>query len=372
MKALLTAILALVSFAITAAAQVKVADANDGAAIQCASVFDTDNTLIGLTDKHGLLPKTGHCKTIVVRHISYEPAVVKLAEVVDGVIRLTPRQIELGEVAVYAPKYKHQRIKGYYRLYSTTGNDIVQKNSIEEGNLLWMMPIEKGKTIEPKIYTVRKYTATIENSDTTYRFQEKNNDNYSLLATISLALRSGSVRDADWTKGLDHDSEADTLSGKYYPIAIHRRIGNTDYYQHDQLANNKDHTLSFAMLKLLGWNVDFTTWMTSLTYQTDSLDRRGNITNSCTNFGGRATGKMYRKHYGGKEADQNIILEVYYYDLQYMTTDEAKADKKIKRYGKIEIPANAPQYDYISNKLIERSIASKDKSLPENSDEERM
>lgn len=340
-------------------AQIRVVDIRDNIGVQAASVYDAHNNLLGLTNPKGLLPDTKGAKEIMVRHISYDVVKVKLGDVKDGMIKLTPREVPIDEFVVMAPKHTREKVDGYYRVYTSGGNDSVNTNVIEEGWVQWMLPLNsKDKTVSPKIMKVCKYEQRKDSNGESYEMHQKSDDTYNLLALFYLDLTTGSVRDRDWAKKLNFDADADTLQGQYWPQTFYKRMGDhSEFYQHDLLANNKDHTLSFTLLKLFGWNIDFHTALQASTYATDTTadKKNGKLYYSTLNFIGTANGGKYKKRYGGKEAELSIEIEIFYYGWQYMTDEEVKNEKKARKQQTFTIPPCAPPYDPSAEELIRKA-----------------
>jgi hypothetical protein len=99
-------------------AQIKVIDEINRQPLVSVTITGTSGAFIGLTDAKGFLPSGAYKEAkISLRHVAYKTRNLKMKEVKDSAITLTPNIQQITEVMVKGPKITYLQLRGYFRLY---------------------------------------------------------------------------------------------------------------------------------------------------------------------------------------------------------------------------------------------------------------
>lgn len=247
----------LLLFCITMNAQIRVVDKNDNSPVANAQVFAEHGRMVGITDNNGLMPKEASAeKRLWIQHISYKTTDVKVKNIKDNTIELTPNAYNIDEVNVSAPKHDYLRIRGYFRYYAMV--DSVPQFYCEgiEDQYVSM----DGKKTQVKVLVQRKMKSAT-----------SNDDDYAI-RDIAKAVVDNSLPDFLKKKGI---KDVGVFKGPYDTDAgfIHTDANSgITTIQLDYLAFNKDHKLNLAFLKLLGITMNTDVFVKNETFSKNGND----------------------------------------------------------------------------------------------------
>ncbi|WP_289685003.1 hypothetical protein [Paramuribaculum intestinale] len=302
-----------------------VVDSIDDSPVAGASVFGRGGVIIGTTGADGSLNGVSDADyPLTFRCLGYRSAVDTVGE---SIIRMIPESFELGEVVVTPLDRPVMHVLCYIREYSGTANatDTVQLYSEHMADyFIATTKIRKFKSqTKPRILNSRLYARmkTRDGSDSIFR-PDYRDDMISWIDLVELpalkveeseAIRSGAATDME--------------QGKYWVRARSRKTPGMFAQSTDYLADSKNHRMSPAIFKLLGFTIDFNrldmSWawrpnghgvytVQDLIYGTMSMEVRGR-------------GKWIKKAFNSDtDVDINGLFEIYPVDIEYLTVEEAK------------------------------------------------
>lgn len=347
------------------AGQTVVVDSEDGGVIAGASVFSASGAVAGISGSDGRVPEQSiKSFPVTVRSLGYEP--VTLTAPTDTV-RLRSSFISLPEVAVNEKTRDVLRQVCYVREYLgiTTGTDTTM--IFAEYMVDYFIPRHKLKKYKfhdtPTVLCRRNYE----------RF---GNDSIAVNDPDAEALSFLQFATADSTRFDEIESLRnlaagnDTVMGKYNVKRIIRKTDKGYYITHDMLADDKDHTLSPWIFKMLGLTMDMTDVLSTAGYNRNGTGRYGPEDMAFMSQTIRATarGKWFKKWLKTKDPIEiSAYYEVYPIDYEYLTAEESKAMEKETRYlDHITVPPTAPALDNATAALVAHGEALKASMKGEN------
>lgn len=320
MKKFLLAIFALMTFGMSASAQVRVVDADNNEPVDAASVFNNDTkTLIGLTDEQGTMPKGAEkAGSLIVQHINYGSMKIAAADIKNDTIRMKSLTFSMPEVTVEKDPDKILRMKTYIRSYS-----YVCDKPMKVSESICYLYFKNGEEGRPKVKKMSElaYTdvkALGEQSTAIQVFADDDESqffrihNYPLYDALKEGARVTGHR-GDRKVCVYHMKEDSlkqtceiTLDSGYvdrpfnFPLF---RISISDHYRSEK------YTTAYGKPKLV------------------------NLL-SCMN--------KYRVTMNKTKKTVDIVAEYYPLEFDYVTKDEMKEQRKDKQRVKFERPAGMP------------------------------
>jgi hypothetical protein len=223
----------------------------------------------------------------------------------------------------------------------------------------YLVPVERkaklSSSSDARILTSRIYTRSVDEEKDTVEVSTKGGPSMLFLATLD----SSSIAEPESFKDTDVLPKSYTKNGKYGPICVYRKTHNAFTFFRDGLANEKDHMMSPALLKLLGARMDFTQLYKSLSFRISGGNTYGPADLTSATFAIEATGmgKFFKSSNPHKKpVEINSLMEIYVAKRYYLTTEEAKQIKKNKPEDvKFYIPASVPQLNPSISNLVKRA-----------------
>lgn len=310
--------------------EIVVTDSQSGEPLPMASIFDCKGHVVALTDEQGIVP--GNIPTlsypITVRYIGFENADIKFP--VDTTVALREIDYELPELNVGIARRNLIRMEGYQRTFveMTAGQDTVI--ALVESLVDFMLPRNKkakfGGWTEPRILDSKVYAHVCRGGVT----------RDSIVSSKAFVfVTEGAFQSIDELvppqELVEKGYKRKTVQGKYSPKETWQLSNDYFIVNVDALADYKDHIYSPSALKLLGFTTDM--------LKMNEIYRLSNNGTGTVNpediemisFNGemKTRGKMYRRLFKTKENfDIKVYSELYFYDREFLTDEEAKASKK--------------------------------------------
>ncbi len=350
MKGLKSALaLLMISFcAFATSPKVIVIDESNNAGIEGATVISDRGIILGITDREGgIKVEKEKDFPLTIRCVGFEPATIQMAA---DTIKLHPATYELSEVDVKAGERPIRKVTSYAREYCTgaSPNDTMQL--FAEYMLINYIPIDEKKikgfksgdsAIWPK--AARRFARFANSEGLDSVASPDKFDNVSHLSFYNL-LVGVPVNSFPETEKIKSGAKVDSVMGKYYNSALYKKTDNNYIITYDRLANEENHSVSPMLFKIVGMTMDIDRMQSTYVYQipTDSLYTPEDFIYTSGSIHALAKGKMFKWLLGKKDVEVDCYAELYPVDIEYLTVDEYKEDRK-ERKDRTPIPFRKPQ-----------------------------
>ena len=330
----------------SAGAQVVV-DSADATPLPLATVFNHSGTIVGLTDDHGNMQKlTNPSFPLTIRYMGYDPLVVNTLNA-DS-LRMTASAYELPEITVQPVDRPVTRMIVYVRQYAsmTTSTDTVDMYADYMGDLRWARKgVRKFKRWDGRLTRTGPVRAYVHKSNATTdsigfpsqeEFEELSWSNF-------IQVPTDTVFEPRATRANNH--AADSVVGKSGFKIINYNTPTTFCIKTDAIAGTKDHRLSFGLLKLLGFNIEFTTFTELSVFPKDSIGVHSpeTLLSYAITLEASGKGRWIKKLLGSKSpVDIKCYYEVYPVDIEHLTMDEWRELKKDPPQDCFTVPVLVP------------------------------
>ena len=352
--------------AISASQKVFVVDAENSTPIEGATVISATGMIIGITDRTGAIRITADRDyPLEIRSIGYEP--FRLTAHSDTAA-LSTTTYPLPEITVQADERPIMKLTSYAREYSSgaTPSDTIQLYaeymfvSYHTDDNKKMKGFKGGdRAIWPR--AVRRYAryANSEGLDSVSRPDK--HDNASFLSFYDFLI-GAPVNSFPETDAIAAGAKTDSVMGKHYPFARYAKTNDSYFISYDKLADHKDHRVSPTIFKIVGMTMDIDRLQTAFQYRAtnDSLYTLNDFLFCSGSLHAQAKGKMFKWMVGKKDLEVDCYAELYPVEIEYLTVDEYKEDRKEKK-DRTPIPFNYPKhmqpFPLSIQKIIERTSA---------------
>ncbi len=353
--------------------QVVVVDESNHTPVEGATVISNRGLILGITDIYG---KINVLKDkdfpLTVRCIGYEPVTFSSAS--DTVV-LQPAIYELSEITVKADERPIRKITSYAREFCSgaTPSDTMQ---LYAEYMLVSYYDDQDKKVKgfkssdrAKHPRAVKRFARFANSDGLDSVaRPAHSDNVSSLTFYDLlvGIPYNSFPETDKIKS---GSKTDSVMGKYSTYAHYRKTDNNYIVSYDKLANYENHIVSPMIFKIFGMTMDINRMQSTYIYQntTDSVYSTEDFIYNSGTMHALAKGKMFKWILGKKDIEIDCYAEIYPVDIEYLTVDEYKEDRKDLK-EKESIPFRTPKNLQPLPPAIERLIERVNKETIANSE----
>ena len=359
MRKNILASLILLLASIHASAQTVILDANDKLPVVGASIFDASGTMVGLTLSDGSVPEdlAAESYPLTIQCIGYNMLTIEKKG--QRTLEMTERSYEIDEVKVTPGDKKVLRLLCYVREYVGISAFTDTTTIFKEHMVDYLIPVERkaklSSSCDARILTSRIYTRSVDEEKDTVEISTKGGPSLLFLATID----SSSVAEPESFKDTDVLPKSYTKTGKYGPICIYRKTQNAFTCFRDGLADEKNHIMSPAVLKLLGARMDFTQLYKSLSFRMSGSNTYGpaDLTSATFALEAIGMGKFFKSSNPHKKpVEIKSLMEIYVAKRYYLTTEEAKQIKKNKPEDtKFIIPASVPQLSPSIRNIVKRA-----------------
>ena len=340
-----------------------VIDASDSSPVPGASIFDASGKMIGMTDTDGSIPPTVCDKyPIAIRSLGYNEHT--LTAPADTVL-LTGRIYDLKEVEVGTADRNVVRLICYIREYSSSASSDKSATIFAEYMADYFLPRKGAKKIKtqrhPRVLGGRgfgHFTDSDSGLDSVAYLQHLGTGMFSWIELIEIDGKpvetSHRLKDNPALKG-------DTIHGKHGLKEVYRQNDRSFSATFDALADKKGHVWSPTALKLIGATLDIDQMFMSQTY---FRNRSGeywpeDLVSATYTMNALGRGKWIKKAFDTKgDVSLKAYFEIYIVDREYLPADEAKQLMKDGTLSmKVRRPAEAPQPDAATQRIIDRVIA---------------
>lgn len=323
-------VLALIGTSISVWSRTVVTDAETGAVLPSASVFDKNGSFVCITDDKGCLPEiSSRLYPLNVRYLGFEPAEITDPGVEE--VRLHPSDYELADVEIVSESHNNLHMLGYLRMYSSQEAATDTVFGFREMIVDYMIPT--GKKNKVKGWVVPRVLATRE----AYRFfndrgLDSISDSNNNFIHWNLAVLTDKTKEFP-QKIVDDAAQRDTLMGKYGPRVVWWRIGDKYYAKVDALADEKDHVLNDGIDKFFGMGKVVTRKDGLFIFDDENgshIGSVGKMDQLTYNYDATMTGKLFKKYIFDSDipVDTHTYGELFIFKKEYLTKEEANDVKK--------------------------------------------
>lgn len=347
------------------AGRVTVVDGSDGSPVIGATVFSSSGLILGATDTDGNTPDVNEASyPLTIHSLGYKEGI---AATPGDTLMMNVAAYDLPPVTVMPGERPITRVVCYVREYSTGATDrdtlkmyseyMVESYHIDEGTKV------KGYH-KYAVYPVRKQTrrfAHYTSADGRDSVATPEDDEYISFMNFLVSLPVDVFEEPDTIK---NGALTDTVQGRYSPGIFYKKTPEFFVTSLDMLSNYKNHVYSPNVFKFFGLTIDIREMNLSFAYKANPS---GKYTIhdflyeiSSANILGR--GKWIKKAFKTKnpvEIDSNV--EVYPVEINYLTVDEYKEQRKEHNKLEFRVPDNALPVLPSVQRLIDRiNTAGKD------------
>ena len=340
------AIAALIALA--SPAQRRLIDAVTSDPLPSAAITDRNGNMFALTDREGNIPDIPADRLpVTFSYSGYAP--LEVSSVGDGDIAMTVRLYELDEVVVQPGDHPLMHIKAYVRSITTTTGATDSMTIFKESIVDYLRPVGKSKVKgwnKPRTLASRTYMRHTDSSG----LDSVSDKVDELLLFEDLFARFPDI--SGLSKRINNNTGiagSDTVMGKYYPRLILNRTGDYVRAFSDNLADEKDHTMSPWLAKALGMTMDVHEANCSLLLDVaDDMPLGISSINSFSySMDVMCRGKLFKSLFRTSgPVKLTTYSEVYVIDREYLTDEDARDLKenapKVKQ-SEIAAPEGVPE-----------------------------
>lgn len=311
--------------------EVIITDGESNTPLAKASIFDKNGVFIAVADEKGKVPQSVSEKSypINVRYVGYTPVEVQNPNA--GIVKMQESAYTLPEITIDDVSRNHLYIKAYERTYE---NEVDPNDTLlyfTERIVDFVLPLskaaknkgwKKGRVLSEREYAHVKQQRKDKSRDSIRYRENKNNNSFGYQMNTDFIIPEALIHG---------DSTKVVIPGKYYPKEIWTKVGDNYVLLKDNLADQKDHINSPALLKMLGGTVDITRDEYVYNFSPDSKGKiKPDMINEASYFLDLyLKGKLWKMASQQKEdLPLQCYGELYVIDRAYLTADEVKELKK--------------------------------------------
>lgn len=314
----------LVALSLSASARdIVVLDSIDSSPVTGATAFDSNGTIIGLSDAAGKLTGIpGSAFPLTLRCLGY----ASLATPAADTVRLAPVAYPLRELTVIPGGRPVTRLVCYVREYGSgsTSTDTVRLQAeymvdyfIAEGKARGFSDKDSPRKLSQRIH--------IRHTDASGRDTSYTPDDDEGLSWLLLAEMSGGETRAP--QSVIDGAPTDTVRGRSGYKTIYRRTPGLFTVTSDALADKKNHRMSPFIFKMLGFTIDINELVMSEAYAPNptGVHTLSDLRYKTLGLRMLAKGKWIKKAFGTSEPiDMHGLIEIYPVETTRLTVDEAR------------------------------------------------
>ncbi len=342
---------------------VIIIDRSEKTPVEGATVMSDRGLILGITAQDGSINVDQEKDyPLTIRCIGFEPLTISSSH---DTIQLQPAIYELSEIAVNADERPIMKALYYVREYCTgaTKTDTMQLYAdymLENYFPVGDKKVKGYKNLDAYFNPVAtRRAARFANSSGKDSIAVPDKfDNVSELSFYKFVLSFPSHTVFE-TEAMQKGATSDSIMGKYSLFHQFRKWGDKYSIFIDALGNHKDHKWSPNLFKLFGMTMDFDKLQTTYLYHSssDSIHSIHDFIYNAGTMHGIAKGKMFKYIFGKRNVDIDCWAELYPVDIQYLTVEEYKEERKEKKNrGKIPFrePKNLQPLPPAVQRLIDR------------------
>lgn len=347
MRYLFTLLISFIAFTMNADIKVTVVDDEDSSVLPYATVFGKSGIIVGLTNDNGEISIASENDfPVIIKCLGYEPLTLSQSK---DTIRMQPSMVNLQEVVVTPANRPVMRLVCYVREFASGATRADTIMNYNEHMADFFLPArEKVKGFKPhksmRILSSRCCSRKTNSHGLDSIFvPDFRDDTFSWADMVEL-----STEPVYETAAIRNGQRNDSVPGKYGVKHLMRKANGNYIVKTDHLADIKSHSLSPALLKLLGLTIDFTEFQNSWIYKSNDKGayRPDDIISGTCSFSMTGRGKWIKKAFKTDSPVQMYsFYEIYPVDVQYLTIEEAKELWKNKPAPSIEVSPNASRLD---------------------------
>ena len=324
------------------AGRVTVVDGSDGSPVIGATVFSSSGLILGATDADGNTPDVNEASyPLTIHSLGYKEGI---AATPGDTLMMNAAAYDLPPVTVMPGERPITRVVCYVREYSTGATDRDTLKMYSE-YMIESYHIDEGTKVKgyhkydclPKTRTKRRF-AHYTGADGRDSVATPEDDEYISFMNFLVSLPVDVFEEPDTIK---NGALTDTVQGRYSPGIFYKKTPEFFVTSLDMLSNYKNHVYSPNVFKFFGLTIDIREMNLSFAYKANPS---GKYTIhdflyeiSSANILGR--GKWIKKAFKTKnpvEIDSNV--EVYPVEINYLTVDEYKEQRKERNKLEFRVP----------------------------------
>lgn len=316
-----------------AAGTIHVIDAEDSSPLMGVSVFSASGVILGATDTDGAFSSARESDyPLTLKCMGYMPAICKRTE---GRVALVPATMELGEVTVTPADRPVARLVCYVREYTSaaTATDTIRFFAEHVGDFYYTTTkVKKFKapdTFRPLVAKLYERITDNHGLDSVSS-PEFNKNDFVWLDMLELPHR-GLTESENGNKRSAGTAYTDTIRGKYGLKSVAIKSDKTYTLISDCLADNKNHTMSPFLFKLLGMTLDITELQETWCFKANDsgIYNPSDILYGSMTMAVNGKGKWIRKAFNSSTPiEMRGYFEIYPLRVEYLTPEEAREQVK--------------------------------------------
>lgn len=353
----------LISFCAYPSHKVTITDKSSNASVEGATIISNRGLILGITDSDGSI-KVDKEKDfpLTVRCVGFESLTVQN---VTDTIFLEPTTYELSEVTVKAGERHIRKITSYAREFCTGASDNDTMQLFAEYMLVTYVDdlnkkVKGFKKGDRSLHTraVRRF-ARFANSDGLDSVAKPSySDDVSALSFYNLLVGLPCNTFSE-TERIKSGAKTDSLMGKYSTSARYRKTDSNYIISYDKLADFENHRVSPMIFKIFGMTMDIDRMQSAFIYRAtaDSVYDIDDFIFNSGNIHALAKGKMFKWILGKTDTEVDCYAEIYPVEIEYLTVDEYKEDRKDLKEKKaipFRIPNNVQPLPPAVVRLVDR------------------
>lgn len=333
MRKLLLAFCVMMAFCCSASKLLTVVESGTSEPLEFATVISSRGLILGVTDKNGQIKvDQSHDFPLEIRSMGYEAASMPSF---SDTIALNPAVYQLSELTVRPGERPIMKVTCFAREFSTGATDTDTLQLYSDCMLVSYHAPEKTKGYKSgDSYPIPRLKRGIARFADSHGRDSiafvRGGDDIAVLSFMNLLtdLPKQGLKKTDAIKG---GAKTDTVMGKYSVAHIFRNHDNLYTHIYDYLGNEKDHVMSPALFKLIGMTMDIDNLQRIYTYRDndEGIYSPEDFIFMSGSLHALAKGKMFRFFLKNKsDLDLDCYAELYPVEIEYLTLDEYKADRK--------------------------------------------
>lgn len=317
-------LLLMIMSAISMMAGIRVTDAEDGTAINGATVMSRSGLILGITNSGGEF--SGYSNgdfPLTIRCLGYNETVCPSGETE---VKMTTKDYQLPEYTVTADGHPIGRMVCYGRTYASflSPTDTIQSYSDMIFDVFYAdKKVKSFKHADKKQRSLLSKRILHHSNDQGIDSISTKPGNLPTFNTL-MTIPPETLKESE---SIANGNKEDSIPGKYGIKKIQRKTQSGMYVNTDQLADNKGHVMSPWFLKLLGMTMDITEFVSKEIYRpTDSgIYQPEDLVLGSYSIQGLIKGKLFKKIFHTDDPiELSLFSEYYPLSIEYLTAEEAK------------------------------------------------
>lgn len=334
-------------------------DGETKSVLPLASITDNKGNVVAMTSQSGEIPPLSQeLFPITFNYTGYEPMEVDKLSHED--VSMVKHIYNLPDIIISPESHPLLYLTAYMREVSSLMSSSDSLTFLKESIVDFLVPVGKTKVKgwrKPRELASKTYVRMIDSEglDSVSNEHELEcllwTSHHNLIPSSNII--PSNIQDCDGVA-------EDTIMGKYYPKYVWRRNGNVIHCYADALADEKTHTSSPWLLKMLGLTTDLSDMSLNYVFTSEEGKESSNtdVTQVSLSMDMLVKGRIFKKSMDSS-APVNLrsYAEVFVIDRKFVSDEDAKSLKKdapVVKESEIIAPANAPGLHQGLKTLVER------------------